>query len=168
LYAAPRLVLYSFPNFFLCLSRAFKRSGGGGGTRHSKCARHGLQQLRLRPCPQPPGHDYQENEKCGLLPGDPPLSADFSVFCGASRRPFSCRPLRRTMGSSRWRSWTRPLAPRLMPLALIRDSVTRPHVSPPSASFPHLTHLSLSVQRLRSNLWVGRRRVVKRPLGRRS
>jgi hypothetical protein len=54
------------------------------------------------------------------------------------------------------RSWTRPtpFAPRLMPLALMGDSATRPHVSPSPA---HLTHLSPSVQGLRPNLWVERR-----------
>jgi hypothetical protein len=30
-----------------------------------------------------------------------------TAWRGASRRPSSCRPLRRTMRSSRWRSWTR-------------------------------------------------------------
>jgi hypothetical protein len=55
------------------------------------------------------------------------------------------------MRSSRWRSWTRPtsLAPMLMPLALVRDTVTRPRVSTSSAFSPHLTDLSLSVQGLR-------------------
>jgi hypothetical protein len=63
------------------------------------------------------------------------------------------------MRSLRWRSWTRqaPLAPRLMPLALMRDSAMQPHFSPSSASSPHLSHLSLSVQGLRPNLWVERR-----------
>jgi hypothetical protein len=83
---------------------------------------------------------------------------------GASRRPSSCRPLRRTMRSSQWRSWTRPttLAPRLMPLALMGGFVTRPHVSPSFASSAHLTHLSLSVQGLRPNLWVERRGGTRR------
>jgi hypothetical protein len=32
-YSAPRLALHPFPRSFLCNSRAFWRSGGGGGTR---------------------------------------------------------------------------------------------------------------------------------------
>jgi hypothetical protein len=57
---------------------------------------------------------------------------------GASRRPSSCRPLRRTTRPLQWRSWTRPASftPGLMPLALMSDSATRPHVSPSSASSP--------------------------------
>jgi len=53
------------------------------------------------------------------------------------RLHISYRPQRRTMRPSRWRSRTRPtpLAPRLMPLALMWDSVTRPHVSPSYACF---------------------------------
>jgi hypothetical protein len=80
----------------------------------------------------------------------------FRALRGASRRPSFCRPLRRTMRSSRLRSWTRPtpLAPRLIPLVLMRDFVTLPHVSPSSAS-PHLAHLILFVQELRPNLVDG-------------
>ena len=37
-------------------------------------------------------------------------------------------------------------------LALIRDFATRPHVSPSTAFSPHLTHLSLSLQRFRQNM----------------
>jgi hypothetical protein len=46
---------------------------------------------------------------------------------GASRRLSCCRPLRRIMRHARLRSWTRPtpLAPRRLPLALMRDSSTR-------------------------------------------
>jgi hypothetical protein len=36
----------------------------------------------------------------------------------------------------------------------MRDSVTRPHVSPSSAFSPHLTHLSLYLPGLRPNLWM--------------
>ena len=50
-----------------------------------------------------------------------------------------------------------PLAPRPMQLALIRNYVTRPRVSPFSTSSPHLTQLSISVQGLRPNQWVERR-----------
>jgi hypothetical protein len=75
---------------------------------------------------------------------------------GASRHPSSCRPLRRTTRSSRWRNRPNPtpLAPRPRLLALMRDSVTRPHVSPSSAFSPHLTHLSLYLPGLRPNLWM--------------
>jgi hypothetical protein len=73
---------------------------------------------------------------------------------GASSRPSFCRSLRRTTRSSRWRNRQKPtpLAPRPRLLALVRDSAARPHASPSSASSPHLTHLSLSVKRLRHNL----------------
>jgi hypothetical protein len=37
----------------------------------------------------------------------------------------------------------------------MRDSVTRPHVSPSSAFSPHLNYLSLSLQRLRFCGWSG-------------
>jgi hypothetical protein len=75
---------------------------------------------------------------------------------GASRHPSSCRSLRRTTRPSRWRNRPNPtpLAPRPRPLALVRDSATRPHVSSSSAFSPNLTHLSLSLQRLRPNLWM--------------
>ena len=75
---------------------------------------------------------------------------------GASRQPSSCRPPRRTMRSSRLRNRPipTPLAPRPRLLALMRDSATRPHVSPSTAFSPHLTHLSLSLQRFRQNLWM--------------
>jgi hypothetical protein len=72
---------------------------------------------------------------------------------------LTCRPLRRTTRSSRWRSRPRPtpLAPRQMLLALLRDSATQPRVYPSFDSFPHLAHLSLSAQGLRPNLLVGPR-----------
>jgi hypothetical protein len=58
---------------------------------------------------------------------------------GTSRRPSSCQPLRRTMRSSRWRNRARPapLAPGLMPLALMGDSGTRLNVSPSSTPHTH-------------------------------
>jgi len=37
-YAALRLALYTFPHSFFCLSSAFGRSGGGGGTRRPERA----------------------------------------------------------------------------------------------------------------------------------
>jgi hypothetical protein len=97
-YAAPRLAYHPFPHSFLCLSYAFGPSGGSGGTRRPERARHGK----------------------GASAAARPRSSK-------ARRPSSCRPLRCTMRSSRWRSWTRPtpFAPRLMPLALKRDSATR-------------------------------------------
>jgi hypothetical protein len=49
------------------------------------------------------------------------------------------------MRFSQWRSWIRPtpLELRLMALALMRDFATRHYGLPSSASFLHLTHLSL-------------------------
>jgi hypothetical protein len=42
-------------------------------------AGHGLQQLQLRPRPQPPGHDHQGREDGGLLPEDAVLSAELGA-----------------------------------------------------------------------------------------
>jgi hypothetical protein len=109
-----------FSPFSFCLSSAFGRSGGGGGTRRHQRARHGRKQLRLRPRPQLPGLGYQGCEENGLLPEDAVLSA--RAWRGALRRPSSCQPLRRTTRSSRRRNRPKPapLAPWPRLLALVR------------------------------------------------
>jgi hypothetical protein len=132
-YAAPCLALYPFPNSITCFRSGFERGGGGGGTRRRQRARHGLLQLRFRPRALLPRPRLSSHEEGGLLPGEAVLSADL----GAAPRiaPLFCRPLSRTTRSS-WRST--PLAPRFMSLALMRDSATRLHLSPSSASSTQL------------------------------
>jgi hypothetical protein len=53
--------------------------GDSERTRRPERAQHGLQQLRLRPRPQPPGEDYQRHEEGGLLPEDAELSAEIGA-----------------------------------------------------------------------------------------
>ena len=58
-------------------------------------------------------------------------------------------PLRRTLWSSRWQSWARPkpLAPRMMPLALMRDSSSRPQVSLSPSPLPTTSPTYLFLRR---------------------